>query len=227
MTSSFDLVVGMLSIGCHFTLHYSDRFIADCNYSFRDCVSDISVANTNTIKAAPPSDKAAAKFPPGREALQIIVSRGLRRLHQDARHAQKRIAAAIGIEIRTARTYLDGSRTPSAWNLLQLMADSRSIRADIDRLVDELEATNKAPEKNNKSTSYRRDNADARHGFCAETRLGKSQSWSHDCFSIWPRVVLVDVAWDLGRVQPQRESVEAGEMRIGEGQEERHRHDGR
>jgi hypothetical protein len=137
-----------------------------------------------------------------RSDLALIVSRGLDRIYRDARHARKLLARAIGVESETARSYLNGKRLPSAWNLLQLMANNRSLRSDIDRLIDDLEMARSDAihnsGKNKQLSNCRRADAQLRVGMVAQTRLGCGQDGCHDRCWMRSRVVLVDVTPFIG-----------------------------
>jgi len=132
----------------------------------------------------------------------LVVSNALRQIYQDVRHAAKQIAG-IGIAPDSANKYIYGRRSPNGWNLVQLMAQNPLLRADVDRLIDELEAANGAANKPNNKTnkSGRRDNAEFWLQGRAQAHMGCCQTWRGEGVALWPTFGLVDGWPGLGGVR--------------------------
>jgi hypothetical protein len=128
-------------------------------------------ANTETERSIASQDIGTKRLP-NSETLRLLVANALRHVYQDVRHAAK-IISRIGISPDSANKYLYGSRSPNGWNLVQLMAQNRKLRTDVDRLVNELEAIY-ATDKSNKKTNntVRSDDAEYRVRGRATARLG-------------------------------------------------------
>ena len=184
----------MPSIGDCLTLHCPKHLISVVDTSFRAFLfHSYRSVNTET-KRNRASDELDTKRPPSSEALKLIVTNGLRQLYQDVRCARKLIAKSIGISPNSAKQYLGSQRMPNGWNLVQLMAQNPMLRADVDRLIDELEAANGAANKPNNKTnkSGRRDNADYWLRGGAQAHMGCGQTWRHEGVALWPSFGLVD-----------------------------------
>jgi hypothetical protein len=184
----------VMSVRYSFTLHHSDDYFPAPGMLLLASVK----LQVGRDTMAPQSPRASARNGTGfvaRSELSLIVSRGLRRHYQDVRHAPKLLARAIDVEPETARSYLDEKRIPGACKLLEIMAECREIRTEVNRLVDKLEAANKTAKgfgnEVNRPSNYRSNDAEPRSGIRAEPRLGENQGWSGDYFSVWSRIFLV------------------------------------
>jgi len=130
----------------------------------------------------------------------LVVSNALRQIYQDVRHAAKQIAG-IGIAPDSANKYIYGRRSPNGWNLVQLMAQNPLLRADVDRLIDELKAAQSVNRTTNRTNNTgRRDNADYWLRGGAQAHMGCGQAWRHEGVALWPSFGLVDGWPGLGRV---------------------------
>jgi len=194
MTSMTGIVDGVIpsTDGC-LTLHCPRDLISVVDTSFRAFLfHSYRPVNTET-KHYRARDEVGTKRPPTSDALRLVVSNALRQIYQDVRHAAKQIAG-IGIAPDSANKYIYGRRSPNGWNLVQLMAQNPLLRADVDRLIDELEAANEAANKPNNKTnkSGRRDNADYWLRGRAQAHMGCGQTWRHEGVALWPSFGLVD-----------------------------------
>jgi len=192
----------MPSMSDRLTLQCPSYLISLVDTSFRAFLfHSYRSVNTET-KRNRASDELDTKRPPSSEALKLIVTNGLRQLYQDVRCARKLIAKSIGISPNSAKQYLGSQRMPNGWNLVQLMAQNPLLRADVDRLIDELEAASGAANKPNNKTnkSGRRDNAEFWLRGRAQAHMGCCQAWRHEGVALWPSIYLVDGWPGLGRI---------------------------
>jgi hypothetical protein len=206
------------STNIDFRLHCFGVFVPRIDGSRCGCSSSSSFRSpidtvVSSYKIASAKDE--TKWSISRDALTIIVSRALRRAYQDVRHAAKNLAASLKTKPTTARAYLVGRRAPCAWNLLQMMAINRELRADINKLVDVLGAAHRAvlndTGKTNQSSITRKHDAHDRIGVVAQSRVGFGQDWGHDSCILWNTVVLVDVFPIIRRVGCQSDGAGAGQ----------------
>ena len=200
----------MPSISDCLTLQCPSYLISLVDTSFRAFLfHSYRSVNTET-KHYRARDELDTKRPPSSEALRLIVTNGLRQLYQDVRCARKLIAKSIGISPNSAKQYLGSQRMPNGWNLVQLMAQNPLLRADVDRLIDELEAANEAANKPNNKTnkSGRRDNADYWLRGGAQAHMGCCQTWRHEGVALRPSFDLVGSWPGLGRVGEGRGGIE-------------------
>ena len=206
MTCVTGVVEGdMPSIGGCLTLHCPSYLISLVDTSFHALLCS-PYRNVNIeIERNKASTKVATEFPYSREAFQDVISSVLRRVYAGPRHTVKLLSAAVDIDIKTARSYLEGQRTPSGYALFQLMAKCRELRDEINRHAAELEATYKAAEQTNNKTdkSVRRDNAEFGIRTHATARVGCRQAWRHESVAIWPSFDLVDGWPGLGGVRSE------------------------
>jgi hypothetical protein len=210
MTGMTGIVDGVIpsTDGC-LTLHCPRDLISVVDTSFRAFLfHSYRPVNTET-KRNRASDEMDTRRPPSSETLRLIVTNGLRQLYQDVRCARKLIAKSIGISPNSAKQYLTSQRMPNGWNLVQLMAGNPALRADVDRLINELKAAQTVNRTTNKlSNTGRRDNADYWLRGGAQAHMGCCQTWRHEGVALRPSLDLVGSWPGLGRVGEGRGGIE-------------------
>ena len=190
----------MPSMGDCLTLHCPKHLISVVDTSFRAFLfHSYRSVNTET-KHYRARDEVGTKRPPTSDALRLVVSNALRQIYQDVRHAAKQIAG-IGIAPDSANKYIYGRRSPNGWNLVQLMAQNPLLRADVDRLIDELKAAQSVNRTTNRTNNTgRSDNADYWLRGGAQAHMGCCQTWRHEGVALRPSFDLVGSWPGLGRV---------------------------
>jgi hypothetical protein len=200
--------------GTYFTAHCSDSFVSFTNTTLHARLCFCGLRDTVGSRIAITSANDGTRFPICRKTLTTIVSAALQHIFHGRRHAAKRLASALAIKPATARAYITGKRAPCSWNLLQMMAINRDLRAEVDRLVDALERAQVAAppdvRKTHESSNRWRPHALPWVGDFADTCLGFGTDRRSDYCQLRNHIVLVDVTQTIGRVSRQSAGTESG-----------------
>src|SRR5689334_9124717 len=118
----------VMSTGCFFTVTWFGQMplMAPMLSTPVSCGMNTVVFDGHSANA----DDRKTMQPPSSDDLAKIISIQLRRAYDGVKHAGKLIARSLQTSPRTAYLYLAGSHPPGGWNLVQLMAQNRELRAE-------------------------------------------------------------------------------------------------